>query len=205
MAQAALARLMLRKARLFHARATDALANNAEGLEPLFEAAVVFGRNVTFYLQKEFTGRDGFSEWYPTAQERMRADKLLRFFNETRRMILHIRPLGLQRIIEMTARDAIQVTDYGIVMVPEPSRASWPWTARLEEALRRLCVRLRRWRARLRRQPSSGPRVAVTRVDVIPTVYFPDAEWRQRSALDLLKEYLDRLEEIVIEAELNVK
>lgn len=205
MVRAGLARLALKKSRFFLERARQALGGNFDEIEPLFEATVVFGRHVTFYLQKEFSTRDGFKVWYESeARPRMRADPLLTFFNERRVMILHVGPLGLQRIIEITARDAVLVTDHGIVMVPEPSRIPWPWRDRTRETLRRLRVRLWRWQARLR-STSSGSSVGLTRVDVVPTLYFTDAEWRGRSALELAAEYLDRLEAIVAEAEMRVR
>lgn len=46
-------------------------------------------RSVTFVLQKDISHRDGFEEWYPERQERMRQDPLLRKFVDGRDIVVH--------------------------------------------------------------------------------------------------------------------
>jgi hypothetical protein len=49
-----------------------------------FSAFVNSSRSVTFALQASMNGVSGFSEWYTLLQEKLRQDKLARFFHECR-------------------------------------------------------------------------------------------------------------------------
>jgi hypothetical protein len=51
--------------------------------------AIVFGRNATFALQNLRSVTPDFDAWYKTKQEEMKADPLMKAFNETRRKIEH--------------------------------------------------------------------------------------------------------------------
>ena len=52
-------------------------------------------RSVTFVLQKEFSSRDGFKEWYCEQQKTMKKDPLLRKFAEGRTIVVHRRSLEI--------------------------------------------------------------------------------------------------------------
>jgi hypothetical protein len=51
------------------------------------EAAIVFGRGVTFHLQKEYRRRPAFECWYCDQQSIMEADPIFKFFRDTRNFI----------------------------------------------------------------------------------------------------------------------
>src|SRR5262245_1923448 len=55
-------------------------------------AAIQFGRNVTFHLQKELDGVPWFEPWYAPEQSSMSADSLMRFLDRSRVEIVHRRP-----------------------------------------------------------------------------------------------------------------
>ncbi len=55
-----------------------------------FFGVVVFGRSVTFALQKlRSFGEQAFDDWYAPWQAEMRGDPLCRFFNDLRREFVH--------------------------------------------------------------------------------------------------------------------
>ena len=59
-------------------------------------------RSVTWFLQKEFSSRDGFKEeWYPLQQDKMRADSLLRAFVEGRNIVVKQRSLEINSKAEI--------------------------------------------------------------------------------------------------------
>lgn len=64
-----IARETLEAARLF-AKQADAAGNDIMGFRHNLEAAIVFGRSVTFHIQKEFTRHAGFDKWYSEQQLR---------------------------------------------------------------------------------------------------------------------------------------
>lgn len=51
-------------------------------------------RSITSIMQKEFSSRPGFKEWYGKKQEKMRLDELLRLFINLRNESLKERPLA---------------------------------------------------------------------------------------------------------------
>ena len=59
-------------------------AEDAPQFQTAFNAFVRSARSVTFALQKDGGTIDGFLTWYEEMQEEMRADPLLRFFNDAR-------------------------------------------------------------------------------------------------------------------------
>ena len=59
-------------------------------------------RSVTWFLQKEFSSRDGFKKkWYPLQQDKMRADPLLRAFVEGRNIVVKQRSLEINSKAEI--------------------------------------------------------------------------------------------------------
>jgi hypothetical protein len=52
-------------------------------------ACIQAARNVTFAIQKEGNLIPGFDEWYPTWQEKMKSDPIMKWLNEARRRIVH--------------------------------------------------------------------------------------------------------------------
>ena len=58
-------------------------------------------RNVTFVLQKEFSRRDGFQEWYQERQETMKEDHLLHRFADGRNLVVKQRGLEMHSKVEV--------------------------------------------------------------------------------------------------------
>lgn len=52
------------------------------------EAALVFGRSVTFHLQKEFKHCPGFEQWYQPWQVKMNSDPNCKYFKDKRNFVL---------------------------------------------------------------------------------------------------------------------
>ena len=86
-------REVLEKAIFFLELARHSARQERKHFERFVEAAIVFGRSVTFHLQKEFAQHPDFSSWYAGQQELLRNDDLCRFFVERRNFILKEGPL----------------------------------------------------------------------------------------------------------------
>jgi hypothetical protein len=57
------------------------------------DAFVETARNITFVMQKEFTPKTGFTEWYSKKREMMGKDPLITFFNNKRTISVHEKPI----------------------------------------------------------------------------------------------------------------
>jgi hypothetical protein len=68
---------------------TDTRGNNPARRSAGLMNAIVFGRSATFALQNLRSVIPEFDEWYKEKQAQMRADPLMKFFNEERRKIQH--------------------------------------------------------------------------------------------------------------------
>ena len=64
MTEESIARRTLRKARFFAGQAEQSKTGQREAFETYLEAAIVFGRSVTYHIQKEFKHENGFDDWY---------------------------------------------------------------------------------------------------------------------------------------------
>lgn len=68
-------------------------------------------RSVTFYLQKEFSGEEGFEEWYQAKREAMTADEEMRFFTEARVNSIHIRAVSPNAVHHVGIYDSARGSD----------------------------------------------------------------------------------------------
>jgi hypothetical protein len=59
-------------------------------------------RSVTWVMKKEFDKAPGFEKWYEKAQGDMNKDSCMKFFNEKRRMTIHIEPVKPQARVDVT-------------------------------------------------------------------------------------------------------
>jgi len=196
------ARETLDKAQFFVAEAREVSFEHRPRLERFVEAAIVFGRSVTFHLQKEYSRVDGFEEWYAAQQESMRADAVFGFFLHKRNFILKEGSLPVRRAISISVTEVAA----GSVSVSAPVTRASPWYRRgpgilLDHALRPLRTLAFRWtvgRGRRRQskvvQPPSSSEATVV-------VHFDDPDWGGRDALKLIEYYLASLRPIVEEAE----
>lgn len=195
------ARETLEKARFFLQEARDAAPVDRKRLEKFVEAAVVFGRSVTFHLQKEFSHQDGFDIWYAAQQQRMREDPLCGFFLSKRNFILKEGPVSVRKTIIVTINEAIALSSSFSAKVTR----SRPWYRRsarilVQDLLSPFREAISKWKARRRRQKRRrAAKASKSRTEEI--LHFEDPGWNDRSALDLIGEYLAKLEPVVADAE----
>lgn len=197
-----LASITLQKAYFFADRARAAGPAQREEFSNFFEAAIVFARSVTLHLQKEYSHRSGFKDWYSTKQDMMKRDAVCSFFLEQRNFILKEGPANLHKVTSITIRESFILSDSIKVKVIRGK----PWYRRSPKILwgdlRRIimkpireCLEKRKIKRR-RLEVQKEPRLETTQ-----DFFFDDPKWRDRSALDMLYKYLDKLKLIVNEAE----
>jgi len=203
MTEPSVARRTLAKARFFVDQAELVGIADREALEAHLEAAIVFGRTVTFHIQNEYCHRPGFKPWYSVLQTKMKEDSIFRFFLNTRNFILKEGPVGVGRVISFSG----QVTVVPSVSAEVRLIFGKPWYRRslkiLWEDLRAEVLRpIHKWRQRreiARRRARAQQQLGAKATD--DNFYFHDSAWSARPALELLREYLTKLEAIVDEAE----
>ena len=85
------------------------------------EAAIVFARSVTFHIQKEFSARPDFEEWYSPWQKRLAASPTCAYFLEKRNFVLKQGRLNLCYNITLEERITVhEVTDAAITRPDSP-------------------------------------------------------------------------------------
>lgn len=201
MADKSVARQTLDKARLLLDLAERQTVEERDAFRTLFEAAIVFARTVTFHLQKEYAHQAGFKDWYSVHQKSLGADSLSRFILDARNFILKEGPQPITRHIMAEVHATVRV----VVGMDAVIIRAQPWFRRTPKVLwadmihvaRRIVTKWRRQRERRRVQKPEREQVA----RVTQTWKFDDPDWDDRPALDLVREYLDKLQLIVMEAE----
>ena len=202
MTEESIARRTLRKAKYFAEQAEQSKVGQREAFETQLEAAIVFGRSVTFHIQKEFVHEEGFEDWYSSNQNKLNNDSVAKFFLERRNFILKQGPVNIHKIIIAE----IHVTANVSCTVEAKVIRGKPWYRRSIRTLwsdfkmpfvgwinrRRQRRELERTRAKASQEPESK---------VTHEYFFLDQEWSKRPAVELLNEWLDKLETIVNDAE----
>jgi hypothetical protein len=169
------------------------------------EAAIVFGRTVTFRLQSEFSKAVGFRKWYEEVQARLGQDRLCKFFNQERTLILKQRPL-------QTNMTAIVLTHISVsfnVAVETVVVRGNPWYRRspriiVHDLLQPLRQRLHKWRQRrdeARKERARAKETPQPKTTTARAFYLADQDWKDEPAVALVRRYLDTLEPIIAEAE----
>lgn len=201
MTQPSVARETLTKARALLRLAEKLDLNERDEFAVLLESAIVFGRSVTLHLQKEYSSKSGFEEWYTHQQAQLRDNPLCRFFLNMRNFILKEGPAKATRTISVTIYETVTLkASMDAVLI-----RGQPWYRRSPKTLwNDLRAEMRNgWqryrRARSMRQMAPTERKETTKIT--QTWHFDDANWQDRSAPDLVRDYLDTLEAVVIEAE----
>jgi hypothetical protein len=194
-----LARRKLEQARFFAEKASSTAGpSDRETFVNFLEAGIVFGRSVTWHLQKEYAHEPGFGDWYEVKQLAMRTDALFRFFQETRTFIIHEGPVTVHKEVSVVLET--QVASSASIEL-KVIRAQ-PWYKRSSRIIwqdirREVTQRARRWlkfgRSRRAVQKSS--------VQVTGGMFFDVPRWKDRPAGALLLEYLAKLEQVVDKAE----
>ena len=201
MTQGNLARSKLQQARFFLEKATiEKAAGGRDSMLYLIEAAIVFGRSVTFCLQKDHKHKMGFDRWYSEKQEAMKSDPVFVFFRDERTYILKKGRSSIHKVVSIGIEASISSSVYVEARVIRGR----PWYSRsfkvlVDDLILTIMNRYRRWlhNRKIRRQQRLRQR---PRTEIHEDVFFDDPKWENRPALQLLKEYLDELEMIVDEA-----
>lgn len=198
------ARMKVEQARFFVSQSSQAEAGQREVLANNFEAAIVFGRSVTFCLQKDFHNKPGFNRWYAKKQEIMRQDPLFKLFLEKRNYILKQGTTGIHKSINVEATATVGISDFltckvkrGRPWYRRSTKILWEdFRARIREPIREWMWKRKMRRKATQKKPSST-------VKVSEGYYFDDPAWENREIFDLFNEYLNKLELIVSEAEIK--
>jgi len=198
-----IARSTLLKARFFLDQAELVGTSNRLALESFLEAVVVFGRSVTFHLQKEFSESKGFGLWYSDQQAVMSADPLFGFFKEQRNFILKEGPVTVRITTDVSISETIAPADYVHLKVIRGQ----PWYRRqinilwqdfrrtLFQGVAGLEARRRHLAHQVQQRHSQDSLIVHERL------HFDHPNWCDSSSFDLLRIYLDRLQMLVNEAE----
>jgi hypothetical protein len=194
----------LGRANFFLDYAESYAPSDRRGFEHFLEAAIVYGRSVTFHLQKEFSKYSGFDDWYREKREEMEKDPLFRFFLEKRNYILKEGPVSIQKTIAITISETITASSFVEVQVIRGK----PWYKRgpkilLDDLRTPLLQKYRKWKyerelARRRKIPNAHEQTEVSEI-----LHFEETEWRNRPATDLVREYLQKLTAVIDEAEMR--
>ena len=194
------ARCTLDRARRFLDLAERADPNTERReLEDFLAAAIIFGRSVTFHLQKEYADHKGFKKWYAERQEEMRADPLMRSLLDMRNDELHVRPARPRRQVQMELTATVRVTASVAVQRGSPwyrrsPRILWADTHR---RLHALIDKVRRQRTASEAASATGS----ARISADELFLERDDPSLAQPAFELVHEYLGKLEPIVAAAE----
>ena len=209
-----IARTGLHKAQFFLAQAALHQSEYARsGVLPFvanLEAAIVWGRSVTFLLKKEFSKLPDFDQWYSPRQMSMEQNDLHRFFLDARNLVLKEGPVPLARSITVHVESALAVVASSTVEVTVVRGA--PWYRRhpriLWEDLKWHLLRpYRRWKTNRdeARRVAAARRQAQETTERGPSdtviVHFVDPAFHNRAAVDLVRDYLNSMKQLVNEAE----
>lgn len=192
----------MERARFFAAQAKAAGVTSRDHFGHFLDGAIVIGRSVTFHLQKEYAHVPGFDVWWKEVEaKRLGNEPLCKFFVETRNFVLKEGPTGTRMVANVAVTEHVFMSESFDVHVVRGQ----PWYRRRISILWEDCSRwllrlLRRWRQRrseARRLASQRAQVTKGNTASSADLYFMEAQWSARPALDLLAEYLDHLERSV--------
>lgn len=193
------ARETLSASRLFVAQAAQA-NDDIAAFRYNLEAAIVFARSVTFHIQKDLNKRPGFDTWYGAWQERLGKSGLARYFLEKRNFVLKQGRVGLRQDATVHIHSGLELrAELGVTVI-----RGQPWYRRRPAVLwDDLTWRLRQWLAKRRetaRRRRSAAQPSVSNVRTSLHRGFVDFR-SDEPALKVFAEYLDVLEELVVDAE----
>src|SRR5688572_6615893 len=149
--------------------------------------AIVFGRSVTWVLQNLRGMVDGFDEWYEPLQEQMRSDPMFKRVVELRNDIEKRGQIEtMQGGTIASAEYPVATTDYP----PPPGAVAFFWGDQLGGS---------GWEVDVGNGRIEKFYVNYPGVNVIP--YLGTSQGKPETAHDFLKKYLDRVEDILRDAE----
>jgi hypothetical protein len=198
-------RVTLTDALFFHAAASQAPQAEQVLITRYINAAILFGRHVTFQMQYEYSARAGFEPWYQVIQTGLNSDKLVRFMAEARTAKVHKAPLPINRMIFLAGTSFGGSSARAELTVKHNPLYRRGFRSRIEQALGQM-KRILRLVATNQRPlmvaPPLTPPTERPQPKVPESYYFFDhADWRERSAIELVGEYLEKLAAVVNEVE----
>lgn len=152
---------------------------NIEEFGYYLEAIIPLGRSLTHAIQKEFSNKVWFKEWYPEVQQKMRQDVTFKFFNEKRNIILKEGGSPKRKVVHtLEIHDYINI-DYHppMIILGNPS----------EEAREKILEETKE----VRKIPDTS------KIKISQDYYFSDVG--DKPAIDLIREWLEKLESIISE------
>ena len=192
----------LGRANYFLERAKACVRVDRAAFEHFLEAAIIYGRSITFHLQKEFAGAQGFDEWYGRKKAAMEGDPLFRFLKEKRNYVLKEGPVSIQKTSFLSMFETVNISDILEVQVIRGK----PWYKRgirilLADLRGTLIQSYRKWK--YNRQVARQRKIIQRphKTEMIEILHFEEPEWKERAATDLVQEYLYKLSILIAEAE----
>jgi hypothetical protein len=196
------ARSTLLKSRFFLERARGVEDEDRQAFERFIEASIVFGRSVTFHLQKELSAHAGFADWYSTKRKQMSDDPIFGFFRDKRNYILKEGSIPVLQALSISVSDSVSLSGTVDAKVirgkPWYRRMPLTWFQDTRATIIRTRNRFTRWVSRSipRKRPRKSTQVSTSR-----RLHFQESQWAELPATDVLSQYLHKLETIVEEAE----
>jgi hypothetical protein len=199
---ASVARNTLRGARYFASNAITAGTSDLTVFGYNIEAAIVFGRSVTFHLQKEFANRPEFPAWYARWQTKLNVDPISRYFVTKRNYVLKEGPAQLARSVNIFIDASLTMQgELGAVVIRGSPWYRRSWRVLVEDLVRPVKQWLvRKQKARAERKVREEV-ISESRTRAVTVVHFEDSPVPNEPAIDLVRQYLDLLEQLVGETE----
>lgn len=206
MLKSSIARKPLKRARFFAEIASLCGISRREAFENYLAASIVFGQSVFDYLRKEYARKPGFEDWWCVQKK---SDSLFQFFDQKRNFVLHQGLVRTPVIIYESLHIAASTSTTGRFSVKRNTR----WYKRginiilqdcyavVLEPILKLHYRFKTFLMGIRYKWKKWTERPMIKKAGIRDVYFEDSSWNERPALELLTEYLDKLEELINKTE----
>ena len=113
------------------ASGSDASHDAFEAFKHYLEAAIVFGRSVTFRLQAEYNHLPSFETWYAKQRILMDREPLFSFFRDERNLVLKKREVSISRNISVSVERSGSVstsTSGGVHRATASASTSVEWS-----------------------------------------------------------------------------
>ena len=135
-------------------------------------------RSVTLIIQKELSPVPGFSDWYSRKQNKFETDKLMKFFNKKRVLLIHEEPVRPRKEVHIAYKDSIHLNDKLAVFVLHADGST---------------------EIREGGQQFSGKKTIKNKPDVKHLWFFDDMP--NQDLISLCEEYLEKLQQLVMECQ----
>ena len=126
-----IARQTLDRGRFFVEQAVRVGLDDRQVFQHFLEAAIIFGRSVTFHLQKELAHEDGFGDWYAEWQAQLGQISVCVFLLEKRNFLLKEGPTKISAVHEMSGSCSVVVSCHAEATVVR----AMPWYRRSPKIL----------------------------------------------------------------------